>query len=102
MAEYLTKFNDLYYQSFILNLYSYSNLSCREIAKIMHVTEVKIANFLRENELFSTGILLSIDVIYWKAKANGIIIIGIVINKVNGRKNAKTKQEITIKAKNAP
>ena len=50
MAEYLTKFNDLYYQSFILNLYSYSNLSCREIAKIMHVTEVKIANFLRENE----------------------------------------------------
>lgn len=29
MAEYLTKFNDLYYQSFILNLYSYSNLSCR-------------------------------------------------------------------------
>ena len=35
-------------------------------------------------------------------KKKKIIIIGIVINKVNGRKNAKTKQEITIKAKNAP
>ena len=69
---------------------------------IKEVIKNKEYNFLRENELFSTGILLSIDVIYWKAKANGIIIIGIVINKVNGRKNAKTKQERTIKAKNAP
>ena len=37
MAEYLTKFNDLYYQSFILNLYSYSHLLYREISKIMNV-----------------------------------------------------------------